>query len=688
MSTANPTSPPTIDCPDSSWRGAQRLAVACLGAGLSLAGLLAWLKFAWSSVPLQQFIHGSEPYAGVALIAAGVFFGVIGALWSRRTGAQRSADAVLPPSPWRSLVSPLSFALTLMLFTCPLFASLTGKARPIWETGSELFLVPFSDASGYYGGAQIVMSSGTLDSWNVRRPLNALTLAARLALVGNDFESALLLQGLLLGVVVWLFAAIITRDLGTPAGVAAIGILYAIGREWSALTLSEALGMTWGTLAAGLLWSGIRSRRLWVLAAGAFALMMAQNCRTGALLALPLLIPWAGLAFRSSGRFNWRPALIMTGALALGFAVQIACIRMYAGKVTVGQGNFSFTLYNLACGVPGWTKVYDDYPQTKKMPEEELNAFIYARAFERIRENPSGLAAGYVRGFVPTLTEIVAFGGRSLRFPSTRAFALVLLVLLGLCVRWAWNHWRRPEFSFLLTQGAGILISGPIVVPTSGIRTLVASYATLALVALVSVARAGKRPAVSATVVGEQPTALMGWGMAVAAVLTLAPLIGPGLISQSGIYAPPAMADLGDRDWTIIRTGPGLPQIRLPSRDGNSSAPLPLVQRCDFAARLPELRIEGKPFAALDDLEGPAVVFLTADLRPGQTALLRWIVAPESLVGREWKWWRVRLGRRDTTHVLVTQAEPLGEVSHTARADETDMQTPTVPGTRPRSALR
>ena len=171
--------------------------------------------------------------------------------------------------------------------------------------------------------------------------------------------------------------------------------------------------------------------------------------------------------------------------------MQVACIRLYAGKVTAGQGNFSFTLYNLACGIPGWTKIYEDYPQIKEMPEEEKNAFIYARAFERIRENPTGLVAGYVRGFVPTLGDVVAFGGRTLRILSLRDFRFLLLILLGLFARWAWNEWRKPEFSFLLTQGVGILISGPIVVPSSGIRTLVASYATLALLCWSAFAREG-----------------------------------------------------------------------------------------------------------------------------------------------------------------------------------------------------
>ena len=125
----------------------------------------------------------------------------------------------------------------------------------------------------------------------------------------------------------------------------------------------------------------------------------------------------------------------------------------------------------------------------------------------------------------------------------------------------------------------------------------------------------------------ERPTVLAGWGAALAAILTLAPLVGPGLIFRSGLYAPPEVAAHDDEDWRIIHTGPGLPCFRLPSREDERSSQLPVVSRSDFTARLPELRIEGKPLAAVDDLDGPAVVFLTPELRPGQTELLHWIVA-------------------------------------------------------------
>ena len=159
-------------------RSRRRLAVSGLATVLGLAGLLGWLKLAMSSPALQHLVFRAEPYAGVALIAAGGLCGAIVAVRSRRARALQTSDTASSPGIGQSIRGPLSLALTLILFTWPLIASLTGKARPVWEPGYELFLVPFSDASGYYGGAEIVMSSGTLDSWNVRRPLNVLTLAA------------------------------------------------------------------------------------------------------------------------------------------------------------------------------------------------------------------------------------------------------------------------------------------------------------------------------------------------------------------------------------------------------------------------------------------------------------------------------------------------------------------------------
>ena len=65
------TDSPHFDGVNPQGRGFRRLAFKCFGAGLGLAALLAWLKVAWSSVALQHFVYRAEPYAGVALIAAG-----------------------------------------------------------------------------------------------------------------------------------------------------------------------------------------------------------------------------------------------------------------------------------------------------------------------------------------------------------------------------------------------------------------------------------------------------------------------------------------------------------------------------------------------------------------------------------------------------------------------------------------
>ena len=95
-----------------------------------------------------------------------------------------------------------------------------------------------------------------------------------------------------------------------------------------------------------------------------------------------------------------------------------------------------------------------------------------------------------------------------------------------------------------------------------------------------------------------------------------------------------------------------------PSLTDRRSIP-PVVQRSDFAARVAELKTDDTLLAAIDSLNGPAVILLTGDQQPGRTRRLPWLVAPAKLVGNEWRWWRVRLDQRRSTHWLVTQAEPL-----------------------------
>src|SRR6266498_313438 len=94
---------------------------------------------------------------------------------------------------WRGLVSPdvLGLMGALIVFALPVsYLWFTGKTTYFHVGG----LLPWSDPAAYYFGGKHLLNEGYLDAWNMRRPLNAGFLAARLWLVNQDLQLALVLQ--------------------------------------------------------------------------------------------------------------------------------------------------------------------------------------------------------------------------------------------------------------------------------------------------------------------------------------------------------------------------------------------------------------------------------------------------------------------------------------------------------------
>ena len=107
--------------------------------------------------------------------------------------------------------------------------------------------------------AYLLEMQGSLDSWNCRRPLNALLLAVRLSIMGDDLRGALILQAALLGFSCFLLAWTLAKDYGLGPSMLIFSILYSISWEFIPSTQSEALGITLGSLATTILWSAART---------------------------------------------------------------------------------------------------------------------------------------------------------------------------------------------------------------------------------------------------------------------------------------------------------------------------------------------------------------------------------------------------------------------------------------------
>ncbi len=281
----------------------------------------------------------------------------------------------------------------MALFSAPLFTA--------WQRGRWWAMVggavPFSDAHLYFGGAQRLLLFGTLDDYNSRRPLNAMSLALRLAVTNIDLRLALLIGALLAGAAVWLAVRAVGRDLGVAAGLAVFAGLFGFARVYLPTPMTEAVGIVFGALAFATLWHAVRERHRWLAVGGVFLLTVALDARSGVLL-LPFVLPlWLARHLRDPdrGRVDWRflgPAVV---AVAVGASLNYGAVAALGGNTENTLGNGGFVAYGLAKGEPSWdidkpnwARIFQDHPEVIPMSDPDRNRIINALARDEVRAHP------------------------------------------------------------------------------------------------------------------------------------------------------------------------------------------------------------------------------------------------------------------------------------------------------------
>lgn len=132
-----------------------------------------------------------------------------------------------------------------------------GGTRDVSAIGGVL---PYSDAIGYFEGAERLVFSQQLTQWTERRPLNATFLAARLILTKNNFFGALVLQALLASIALFLATRALFQTHGKTTALWFFAFTFAFVSCCLHRTLSEPLGISLGLFAFALLWSGVANR--------------------------------------------------------------------------------------------------------------------------------------------------------------------------------------------------------------------------------------------------------------------------------------------------------------------------------------------------------------------------------------------------------------------------------------------
>ena len=248
-------------------------------------------------------------------------------------------------------------------------------------------LLPWSDASGYYGAASRLVSGLLIIDWGAHRPLFISLLAVVLRLSGGDFMVTLILLTFMNVIAVVMAIQAVKRWYGAVGAAVYLLIGYEFYERFAGKAMTEQLGFALGNLALFFLLVGVQSRSFWRTLFGLGLLTFALIARAGAFFILPALILWTAYYFRRQVVF-WRSVGLAVVVVMAAFILNNFLARITAGR---HQGaifsNYSYTLYGLASGNKGWYQIIFDHPNIAK---EE----IMPRAIQKIREDPGMLLYG------------------------------------------------------------------------------------------------------------------------------------------------------------------------------------------------------------------------------------------------------------------------------------------------------
>ncbi|MFA6147692.1 MAG: hypothetical protein WC899_05735 [bacterium] len=607
---------------------------------------------------LLRWLISEIPAILLALALAG---GAWEALRSHWRGKSASPGAHLDPLGNIRLPAFLGIPFAVIAFMLPLLS--------VWSIattdGCSVFgIFPYSDASNYYIGAEELLGVGKLPPWNCRRPLTSVLLAVELAVAGHDIQAVQLLHAVLMGLSAYALARVVGRDLGWPSGLSVFAILYSFGRNHVHWLSSEWLGLTIGSLGFALLWLGSRSGRKSMCWLGMVVLTLALNARAGTFLVLPALALWSGFAFREKRSFHWGATAAIAAGILLGFLVNGSIMKIYGGRFGVGHGNFSFVLYGLASGEPGWRQIYRDYPETEKMTEDDLTDFAYRKSYEWITNDPSRLIRSLVNSSKQAASNFPDLPGldRSLTQPRIVKWFLAPFLMASALV-FLWRFRRRPEVTMVAASLAGFLLSIPFLWTDGENRVYAATFPVLAVFLSYGISgwrRTADLPFAQAASHGHSPRM---WPLAVAGTALIAVAVaGPALAIRAS-KAPQifSLPDPGPWDSAVIRTD--APRVTVMRPRVLEETLVPRIARFDYLRNLPTFAVED-----FRKLPGPGAVFYAqnriAPADAGPFGKYIWVLGPADMVREKPQYLLLRGSYSQETRVFrVSGFSILGEAT-------------------------
>lgn len=367
------------------------------------------------------------------------------------------------PGRWSRLAG---LSLTMLLFSLTLSYHWTsGFSNNKVMAG----FLPYKDGQSYYGGAEMILNGLPIPAVGLQadgRPLFPGLLASLLFLTGHNLQWTLAIIIGFLGIFCYLSAERIFDSWGPLAAALYITLLYFYIQPLISTTLSELPGLAFGCLGLTFLWSAAENLNIKSLIFGLVILTLSLSIRAGAFFIFPMLILWAGWAFRGERRFSYRVAgIAFVTSMAAFLLLNIVYPRLVVAAGGATFGNFAYALYGQVLGGAGWHRAITDL-QTRDP------SVVYKAALEFFLKHPAsffiGIAKSYRDFFLPNSNGIFSFeSSGGLNGVDILLWVAALILLIWGIVR-SIREIRAPLPALLVAGFAGIFLSIPFLPPVDG----------------------------------------------------------------------------------------------------------------------------------------------------------------------------------------------------------------------------
>lgn len=326
-------------------------------------------------------------------------------------------------------------------------------------------LLPFRDGFSYYSGASFLSDGYRISNIAAWRPMFTSFVSSLLFLTQHNLMWSMAILVGLLGTSCILSAYVIRNDFGVLAATLYITFLYFYIQFLIGILYTELLGLALGCLGFVIVWSSVKSQRLDKLAIGLAIMVIAVSERAGTFFVFPVLVLWAGWAFRKQSRFSFRATIIAFVVVLFTFLIVNPLFSSFIvepGKQSFG--NFAFTLYGQVIGGAGYNYAIQRFATRD-------SAIIYRAAGKFFLAHPLSFfigAAKAYRDFFFSNIGIFRYYSPSGHVVWSYLIWIAGLILTAVGVVKSVRKIFEPTYSFFVAVLIGFLFSIPFLPPVDG----------------------------------------------------------------------------------------------------------------------------------------------------------------------------------------------------------------------------